>query len=217
MIVRNLVYAAALAISAPGAAQAAAKAGPSFDCAAARKDEVSRAICADPATAALDRRIAERFDTLRRDLPEDAATALADDQHYFEELRNLAFRASGGNAAALQATLADRAAFLDAVVPGGPQQRAGTWRNFTGALTVTDDGSVMIVEAQPALGASICRITGKLEGAAMAGKVSLHAEPGRSVALARLGTVMVVTDSAAAAEKPCALGGEPFFRVAAPR
>ncbi|MEE4451555.1 hypothetical protein V2S85_07915 [Novosphingobium resinovorum] len=37
---------------------------------------------------------------------------------------------------------------------------------------------------------------------------------GRSVELGRLGTVMVVTDSAMSAESPCALGGEPFFRIA---
>jgi hypothetical protein len=214
MTVRNLGYAIVLAIAAPGTAHAAAKADPSLDCVAAHKDEVSRAICADPATAALDRRIAARFDTLRRDLPEDAAMALADDQHYFEELRGLALGASGGNAAALQAVLAERAAFLDAVVLGGPQLRAGTWRNFTGTVTVTDDGSVMIVEAQPAYGQSICRVTGRLGGSAMAGKVTLYGQPGRSVGLDRFGTVMVVTDSAMSAANPCALGGEPFFRVA---
>jgi uncharacterized protein len=210
MTVRNFGYAIALAIAAPGAAHAAAKA----DCVAAHKDEVSRTICADPASAALDRRIAARFETLRRDLPEDAAMALADDQHYFEELRGLAFRASGGNTAALQAVLAERAAFLDAVVLGGPQLRAGTWRNFTGTVTLTDDGSVMIVEMQPAYGQSICRVTGRLDGAALAGKVTLHGQPGRGVELGRFGTVMVVTDSAMAAGSPCAVGGEPFFRVA---
>ncbi|WP_162792298.1 DUF1311 domain-containing protein [Novosphingobium sp. P6W] len=218
MTVSNPGYAIAsaitLAIVAPGAAHAAAGADPSFDCATAKMDEVSRAICSDPATAALDRRIAARFETLRRDLPEDAAMALADDQHYFEELRGLAFRASGGNAASLQAMLAERASFLDAVVLGGPQLRAGTWRNFTGAVTVTDDGSAMIVEMQPAYGQSICRVTGSLEGAALAGKVTLHGQPGRGVELGRFGTVMVVTDSAMAPASPCALGGEPFFRVA---
>lgn len=216
MIVRNLRYAIVLAVAATtmASAHAAAGADPSFDCADAHKDEVSRAICADPASAALDRRIAAHFETLRRDLPEDAAMALADDQHYFEELRGLAFRASGGNAAALQAVLAERAALLDAVVLGGPPLRAGTWRNFTGTVTVTDDGSVMIVEMQPAYGQSICRVTGRLEGASLVGKVTMHGQPGRSVELGRFGTVMVVTDSAMAAGSPCAVGGEPFFRVA---
>jgi uncharacterized protein len=216
MTVTKLGYAIALALAATtvASAHAAERGDPSLDCAAAYMDEVSRAICADPASAELDRRITARFETVRRDLPEDAAMALADDQHYFEELRGLAYRASGGNAAALQAMLAERAAFLDAVVLGGPELRAGTWRNFTGTVAVTDDGSVMIVEAQPAYGQSICRVTGRLGASAMAGKVTLHGQPRRSVRLERFGTVLVVTDSAMSAESPCALGGEPFFRVA---
>lgn len=140
---------------------------------------------------------------------------LADDQQYFTELRNLAFEASGGNAAVLQATLAQRAAFLDAVVVAAPDATSGTWANFMGEVTVADDGGVLIVEAQPTYGERICRISGKLAGSPASGRIAVAGQPGRVIELERLGLVIVVTDRETTPSSACTLNGGPFFRTAA--
>jgi uncharacterized protein len=108
-----LLLAAAPALAQPSLAQ------PSFDCARAQAwDE--RAICADPALAALDRRVAAAWGARNAALPEPQRQAMLTDQRAFLRDRRACNTGTEKAEACLARRMTERAAALEAANRGGP-------------------------------------------------------------------------------------------------
>lgn len=120
----------------------AASDGPSFDCRAARS-KIEKAICADPALSALDRRIAAAYQKLLAALDAPGRTALRMDQRTFLEARDIQARRSDYD---LKADLAGRAAFLESIETAPRAGFTGTWTNVYGDVSVSTAGSGFKVE-----------------------------------------------------------------------
>ncbi|WP_051356734.1 lysozyme inhibitor LprI family protein [Azorhizobium doebereinerae] len=147
----------------------AAADGPSFDCKAART-KVEKAICADPALAALDRRIAAAYQKVMGALDADGKAALRADQRIFVEARDVQARTEDYD---LKADLDGRARLLEGVETTPRAGFAGTWANVFGEVTVAPAPGggfkVEISTVQPHPSYPVCQLeaTGALSGAVL--------------------------------------------------
>ncbi|WP_182085995.1 hypothetical protein [Aureimonas sp. ME7] len=114
-------------------ADAAPRAKPSFDCRKAHSWS-ERAICDDPQSAALDRRIDRRFAELAKRFGQGGArNALRADQNAFLGIREwLRPGVDGDPREWLRDLLGERAEMLDRIRPQGSSDLVGTWRNAWG-------------------------------------------------------------------------------------
>jgi uncharacterized protein YecT (DUF1311 family) len=148
-----LVLLATLALPSPAGAQAQ-----SFDCAKAKTD-IERAVCADPALAALDRRMVEAHAAAERRLASDpkAVKILREEQADFVEERDYSREVLGRK---VDGMLKDRAAELDAIVEARPGFE-GRWLTSDGEVIIVrrPDGRYrVVVEVDP--GISRCEFNG---------------------------------------------------------
>lgn len=182
-----------LALGAP-AAHAAAD-GPSFDCKAART-KVEKAICADPALAALDRRIAAAYQKVMGALDADGKTALRADQRVFVEARDIQARTRDYD---LKADLDWRARLLESVEITPRAGFAGTWANAYGEVTVAPAPGggfkVEISTVQPYPSYPVCQLeaTGAVSGTALVvggSEAERKENDGWTVRLTRTGAVL---------------------------
>lgn len=146
-----------------GGSALAGPADPSFDCKAART-KPEKAICADPALAALDRRIAAAYQKAMSALDIPGRTALRMDQRAFMEARDIQARRSDYD---MKADLAARAAMLESIVLLPRPGFAGTWANVYGQVVVRRSGEgtfrVEISTVQPYPSYPTCDFAGSGE------------------------------------------------------
>ncbi len=164
---RSMSTAALLAVlAAPLAPLPAAAAGsgdgPSFSCTAA-KSAAEKAICADPALAALDRRMANAYAKALAALDTDGRTALRADQRFFLEVRDIQMTQAKPEDYDLKGDMQSRAAILEAIAPAARAGWGGSWVNTSGQIVVTPAGNgsfeVSISTVQPYPSYPVCDLT----------------------------------------------------------
>lgn len=114
---------------------------PSFDCARATTS-VEQAICADPELADLDRRMAERYASVRLSLPAASRDALAQDQQWFLGARDEWYenRDRWDEYPDLKGRMTDRIAFLETIRADQVEDVDGQWRNLSGTVDIERTG-----------------------------------------------------------------------------
>ncbi|GGF64065.1 hypothetical protein GCM10007301_24870 [Azorhizobium oxalatiphilum] len=128
LLTAGLSLAAILALPRPAAA-----AGPSFDCKAARS-KTEKAICADPALSALDRRMADAYRKAMAGLDTAGKAALKNDQIYFLQVRDIQLEQE--KEFRLDEDMDWRVKFLASITPAPRTGFTGKWVNANGEITV---------------------------------------------------------------------------------
>lgn len=188
-------------------ADAPQAAGPSFDCARATT-LAEQTICADPALARLDRRMAERYAAVRRALPSAARPALTRDQRWFlgarDEWRENSERVGFRDFAGMAERMSDRIEFLDSLDPRPVRGLTGVWRNLAGSAEVRAAGEgrlrVSISAAHPVNARWLCEVSGT--GRVVDGVLTVAADdaPGWRLRVTLQSGVLTVEELAPAGE-----------------
>jgi len=174
LVIAISIVATALAPMISLAASAPLANGPSFDCRHA-SSTAEKAICTDPALSLLDRRIAERYAILIKQLDKPSADKLREDQRWFISSRDGAYL--GRKFDDLSSAMHTRLAFLNAIRSGGFQGLAGKWRNLSGEIVIAPKAPGTFAfeanTAEPTQGAWVCQATGTIT-ASGAGQWKAH-------------------------------------------
>lgn len=152
---------------AAGYASAQQQTGPSFDCRKA-KSPLEKDICTSPKLAALDRRVAEEYAAALKRLDEKSATALRQDQRWFQGVLQIGLEHDAGLAKKdrifdLPGTMEERVSFLSGLRPVPAGTWAGTWKNFVGEIEIEEkDGKLKVSAgaAKPVTGNWVCNLEG---------------------------------------------------------
>lgn len=146
----------------PVAAAGGGDEGPSFSCAAARS-AAEKAICADPALAALDRRMASVYAKTLAALDAPGRTALRADQRAFLEARDIQMTQARPDDYELKGDMQSRVGLLEAIDTKPHAGWVGSWVNTAGQIVVTPgaDGAylVSISTVQPYPSYPMCDVT----------------------------------------------------------
>jgi len=178
--------------------------GPSFDCRRAASAS-EKAICADPALGALDRRIAARYAALRGQMDGPSSTSLREDQQWFiasrEEL----------STEDIADTLRSRLSFLEAIRSSSAAGVVGTWRNVAGTITVRQEASGALTfeanAAAPATGRWVCGASGVVAEAGQGQWRAAITDPvSDTITFERQGSLLVVAEPEGGREY-CGLNG----------
>ncbi len=149
-------------LAAPPAAAAGGDDGPSFACSAART-AAEKAICANPALAALDRRMAAAYAKAMAALDAGGRAALRSDQRFFLEARDIQMTQARPEDYDLKGDMQSRAALLEAIDPAARAGWGGSWVNTAGQIVVTpapnDTFAVSISTVQPYPSYPMCDLT----------------------------------------------------------
>ena len=173
----------------------AAPPGPSFDCARAASP-AEKAICADPALAALDRGLAQAWAGARGRLKGDAPAlaALKHDQELFLYARDLVME---GKMQSLEAFLAGRVQLLESLAPA-PPALPGRYVNLHGTITLKarPDGGLDVdaTGLEPSRGSWICEQHAAARPAADGAFVAPAAPDAWGLRLRREGSALVVEE-----------------------
>lgn len=137
---------------------------PSFNCAKATS-AAERAICKDDGMAASDAAIAVEYKKVQSALDPTAAAALAQDQRWFVQVRDLIAEASDDVPPPdLGEELKDRLKLLRAINPHPAVDFVGSWHNVAGGFDITPgrNGKLKIAgnTAQPINGNWVCDFVG---------------------------------------------------------
>lgn len=151
-----------LCLAASGVAFAGTK--PSFNCAKATST-AEKTICKNDGMAATDAAIAAEYKKLQAALDPKAVTALAQDQRWFVQVRDLIAEASEDTSPPdLGAELKDRLKLMRAINPHPANEFIGSWINVAGGFDITaaPDGKLKVAgnAAQPINGNWVCDFTG---------------------------------------------------------
>lgn len=136
---------------------------PSFDCARATTS-VEQAICADRELAELDRRVAERYASVRLALPAASRDDLAEDQQWFLSARDEWYenRDRWDGYPDLKGRMTDRIAFLETIRADRGEGVDGQWRNLSGTVDIERTGPdsirVRLNAVQPVNARWICEL-----------------------------------------------------------
>lgn len=153
----------------PAAAAGGGDDGPSFSCAAA-KSAAEKAICADPALAALDRRMASAYAKVLAALDAPGRAALRTDQRIFLEARDIQMTQARPDDYDLKGDMESRVGLLEAIDTKPRSGWSGSWVNTPGQIVVTPgaDGAflVSIFTVQPYPSYPTCDLTagGRVSG-----------------------------------------------------
>ncbi|WP_341988214.1 lysozyme inhibitor LprI family protein [Azorhizobium sp. AG788] len=177
---------------------AAAGEGPSFDCKAARS-KPEKAICADPALAALDRKMAAAYRKAMAGLDASGKNALRADQRLFLEARDIQMTQAKPQDYDLKADMQSRVTLLEGIETAPRPGWAGTWSNASGEIRIKPSPGgtfeVSISTVQPYPSYPVCDLTtaGRPEGAALVvggSATERKVNDGWSITLTRKGTVL---------------------------
>lgn len=159
-------------LAAPPAAAAGGDDGPSFPCTAARA-AAEKAICADPALSALDRRMAAAYGKAMAAFDAGGRAALRSDQRFFLEVRDVQMTRTQPDDYDLKGDMQSRAAILEAIDPVARTGWSGSWVNTSGQIVITParNGTfeVSISTVQPYPSYPVCDLTatGRPSGAGL--------------------------------------------------
>lgn len=199
----------------PATAAGGGDAGPSFSCAAARS-AAEKAICGDPALAALDRRMASAYAKALAALDSPGRTALRADQRFFLEVRDIQMTQAKPEDYDLKGDMQSRVDMLEAIDTKPRAGWGGSWVNTSGQIVVTPAGNgtfvVSISTVQPYPSYPVCDLTatGRPAGDALVAGGSpaeRKANDGWTVSLTRKGMALAAE---LVRPKSADAGGPPF-------
>ena len=189
--------------------------GPSFPCTAA-KSAAEKAICADPALAAQDRRMASAYAKVLAALDAPGRAALRADQRFFLEVRDIQMANAKPEDYDLKGDMQSRVDLLEAVDAKPRSGWGGSWVNTSGQIVVTPGAKgaylVSILTVLPYPSYPTCDLTAEARadgGALVVGGSAAErkANEGWTVKLTRKGAALAAELVRPATAEP---GGPPF-------